>query len=60
MGKHEVYGSGPKVTLPLASKPKLYASANLRYFWETGARSTLEGETLLLTLTVPIPSIPLQ
>jgi hypothetical protein len=60
IGKHEVYGIGPEVTLPLASKSKLYGFANLRYFWESGARSTLEGETLLLTLTFPIPSIPLQ
>lgn len=60
VGKHEVYGIGPEVTVPLASKSKLYGFANLRYFWETGAKSTLEGETLLLTLTFPIPSIPLQ
>ncbi len=60
VGKHEVYGIGPEVTLPLASKSKLYGFANFRYFWESGARSTLEGETLLITLTIPIPSIPLQ
>ena len=60
VGKHEVYGIGPEVTLPLASKSKLYGFANLRYFWESGAKSTLEGETLLVTLTFPIPSIPLQ
>ena len=60
VGKHEVYGIGPELTLPLASKSKLYGFANLRYFWESGARSTLEGETLLVTLTFPIPSIPLQ
>jgi hypothetical protein len=60
LGKHEVYAIGPELTLPLASKSKLYGFANLRYFWESGAKSTLEGETLLLTLTFPIPSIPLQ
>jgi hypothetical protein len=60
VAKHEVYGLGPELTLPLASKSKLYGFANLRYLWETGAKSTLEGETLLLTLTFPIPSIPLQ
>lgn len=60
VGKHEVYGIGPEVTLPLASKSRLYGFANLRYFWESGARSTIEGETLLITLTFPIPSIPLR
>jgi hypothetical protein len=60
VGKHEVFGIGPEITLPLASKSKLYGFANLRYFWESGAKSTLEGETLLLTFTFPIPSIALQ
>ena len=59
LGKHRVYGIGPEVNLPLASKTKLYGFVGLRYFWETGARSTLEGETLLITVTIPIPSIPL-
>ncbi len=60
LAKHEVYGFGPELTLPLASKSKLYGFANLRYFWETGAKSTLEGDTFLLTLSFPIPSISLQ
>ncbi len=59
VGKHEVFGIGPEMTLPLASESKLYGFVNLRYFWETGAKSTLEGDTLLLTFTLPIPSIPL-
>ena len=60
LGKHRVYGVGPEVSLPLASKSKLYGFLNLRYFWETGARTTLEGNTFLMTLTFPVPSIPLQ
>ena len=51
---------GPEVTIPLASKKKLYGFLNLRYIWETGARTTLEGNTFLLTLSFPVPSIPLQ
>jgi hypothetical protein len=58
--RHRVYGFGPEVTIPLASKSKLYGFLNLRYFWETGARSTLEGNTFLLTFSFPVPSIPLQ
>ena len=60
LGQHEVYGVGAELMLPLASKSKLYGFANLRYFWETGAKTTLEGEALLLTLSFPFPSIPLQ
>ncbi len=60
LDRHRVFGFGPEVTLPLASKSKLYGFLNLRYFWETGARTTLEGNTFLATFTFPIPSIPLQ
>ncbi len=59
-GKHRVYGFGPDVTIPLASKKKFWGSLNLRYFWETGARTTLQGSTFIATLAFPIPSIPLQ
>ena len=55
-----VYGVGADVTLPLATKKKLIAFLNLRYFWEFGARTTLEGNTFTFTATFPIPSIPLQ
>ena len=60
LGKHQVYGVGPELTLPLATKKTLYGFLNARYFWEFGAESTLEGNTFVLTLTFPIPSVPLQ
>jgi hypothetical protein len=60
LDRHRVFGFGPEITLPLASKAKLYGFLNLRYFWETGARTTLEGNTFVATFTFPIPSIPLQ
>jgi hypothetical protein len=58
--KHRVYGVGPELVLPLASKKTLYGFLSLRYLWETGARSTLEGNTFVATFTIPVPSIPLQ
>jgi hypothetical protein len=60
VGKHQVYGAGPEVTIPIATKKKLYGFLNARYFWEFGAESTLEGKSLVVTLTLPIPSVPLQ
>jgi hypothetical protein len=60
LGKHQVYGYGPDVTFPIATKKKLIGFLNARYFWETGARSTLEGNSFLLSATFPIPSVPLQ
>ena len=58
--KHRVYGVGPELTIPIATKKKLIGFVNARYFWETGARSTLEGNNFILTVTFPIPSVPLQ
>jgi hypothetical protein len=60
LDRHRVFGIGPEVTIPLASKSKLFGFLNLRYFWETGARTTLEGNTFLATFSFPVPSIPLQ
>ena len=38
VNKHKVFGIGPDVTLPIASRSTLFALVNVRYFWETGAR----------------------
>jgi hypothetical protein len=59
-GKHRGYGFGPEVTVPIATKSKLYGLVTARYFWETGVESSLEGNTLVLMATFPIPSVPLQ
>ena len=41
--KHRVYAFGPDVTLPVASKAKLFTLVNIRYLWETGARVKTAG-----------------
>jgi hypothetical protein len=58
--KHRVFGFGPDVTLPVASRSKLFALVNVRYFWEAGAQSKTEGRTLVITATFPIPSVKLN
>jgi hypothetical protein len=58
--KHKVFAFGPDVTLPIATKSKLYALVNIRYLWETGARVKTQGETLVVTATFPVPSIKLK
>ena len=60
LGKNRVYGFGPEITLPLATKQTLWGFLNVRYFWETGARTALQGNTFVATLTFPLPGIPLQ
>ncbi len=60
LGKHRVYGLGPDVTIPLATKSKLIALLNVRYFWEVGARVKTEGQSLVVTATFPIPSVKIK
>ena len=55
-----MFAFGPDVTLPIATKSKLYALVNIRYLWESGARVKTEGETLVVTATFPIPSVKLK
>ena len=59
-GKHKVFAFGPDVTLPVASKSKLFALVNIRYLWEAGARLKTEGQSLVVTATFPVPSVRLQ
>jgi hypothetical protein len=57
LGKHKVYGLGPDVTVPLATKSKLIALVNVRYMMEMGARVKTQGDSLIVTTTFPIPSV---
>ncbi len=58
--RHRGFGFGPEVTFPIATRNKLIAIVNARYFWETGVRSSVEGQTFLVIATFPIPSWPMQ
>ena len=54
--KHRVYGIGPDVTIPIATKSRLISLINVRYLWETEARFKTEGQSFLATATFPVPS----
>ena len=41
------------VTLPIASKSKLFALVNIRYLWESGAQLKTQGDTLVVTANFP-------
>ena len=55
--KHRVWGVGPEVTIPIATKSRLISLVNVRYLWETGARLKTEGQSLVVTASFPLPSI---
>ena len=59
-GRHRGYALGPELTIPIATKNKFIASLTGRYLWETGVRSNLEGSTIVINATFPIPSVPLN
>jgi choline-sulfatase len=54
---HQVWGVGPEVTIPIATKTRLISLVNVRYLWETGARLKTQGTSFLVTSTFPVGGI---
>jgi hypothetical protein len=50
-GKNRVFAIGPEVTLTLARKNTVYGFLNLKYFWETYARTSTQGGAFFLSAT---------
>jgi len=55
--KHRVWGIGPEVTIPIATKTRLLSLVNVRYMWEQGARLKTQGQTFIITNTIPVGGI---
>lgn len=55
--RHRVLGFGPDVTIPIATKTRLISLVNVRYLWEQGARLKTQGQTFIITNTIPIGGI---
>jgi len=55
--KHRVWGVGPEVTIPIATKTKLISLVNVRYLWEQGAQVKTQGQTFMITNTIPVGGI---
>jgi hypothetical protein len=54
---HRVWGIGPEVTIPIATKTRLLSLVNVRYLWEQGAHLKTQGQTFIVTSTIPIGGI---
>ena len=52
--RHRVWGLGPDVTIPIATKTRLISLINVRYLWEQGARLKTQGQSFVLTTTIPV------
>ena len=55
--RHQVWGVGPDVTIPIATRSKLISLVNVRYLWETNAQIKTQGQSFLLTTTFPVGGI---
>jgi hypothetical protein len=55
--KHRVWGVGPEVTIPIATKNRLISLVNVRYLWERGARLKTQGQTFMIMNTIPIGGV---
>jgi hypothetical protein len=56
-GRHRVFGVGPDVTIPIATKTRLISLVNVRYLREQGAHLKTQGQSLVLTTTIPVGGI---
>ena len=56
-GHHRVWGFGPDVTIPIATRARLISLVNVRYMWEQGARLKTQGQSLTITTTFPVGGI---
>ena len=59
-GKHRGYGLGPEAVIAFANDTKLIGTLSLRYLWDLGVRTSVEGSTFVATATFPIPSLLLE
>jgi hypothetical protein len=51
-GKNRVFSIGPDITTGVFEHGRTAGLLNIRYFWESGARSTFEGGTLFVSFTL--------
>jgi hypothetical protein len=59
-GKNRATGLGPELTIPLATKSTLFGFFTFRYEWEVYARTTTQGNALVLSAVFPFKPIKLK
>lgn len=59
LGKNRGYGIGPEAVFAIAPNNKLIGTVSLRYLWEFGVRSNVQGSSFVVTGAFPIPSMSL-
>ena len=50
-GRNTIFGVGPDITMGLFQRGTTAGLLNVRYLWESGAKSSFEGSTFMISLT---------
>jgi hypothetical protein len=58
--RHEIYGIGPELVVPIATSKSYFGSLIFRYLKDFAVKNNSDGQTFLVMATIPIPSVPLQ
>jgi hypothetical protein len=59
-GRNRSAAVGPEITIPIATKSTLFGFFTARYEWEVYARTTTQGNTLVLSAVFPFKPIKLK
>ena len=56
-GKNRLFGIGPDVTMAVFQKGGTLGLVNFRYLWESAGKSSFQGSTFLVGLTIARPNV---
>jgi hypothetical protein len=54
-GKNRLFGIGPDVTMAVFQKGGTIGLVNVRYFWESAGKSSFQGSTFTVGMTIARP-----
>jgi hypothetical protein len=56
-GQNRLFGIGPDVTMAIFQRGGTIGLVNVRYLWESGGRSSFQGSTFVVGLTIAKPKV---
>ena len=51
-GRNRIFGIGPDVTMGVFQRGTTVGALNVRYFWDSAAKSSFEGGTFWVSFTI--------
>jgi hypothetical protein len=56
-GRNRLFGIGPDVTMAIFQRGGTIGLVNVRYLWESGGKSSFQGSTFVVGLTIAKPKV---